>query len=227
MKGNRSLNNSQLKKLADSFNKFPEIAEAVPILVNEKLEIIDGQHRFKALETLNMPINYIMIEGLSLKDVQIINSATKNWNPVDYAQSFDEMGKKNYTLYLEFKKKYKLTHSILLTYMSGMDRHKGNNTPASFNAGKFIVGDVKKAHTICKELTELISLYKKMKKRSFALAFRKVSSSPEYTHKRMLEKMKLYGEKILKDCETTEEAMRRLEKLYNFQALQDTRIKLY
>jgi ParB-like chromosome segregation protein Spo0J len=70
--GNRTINKAQVKKLYDSFNENPGLASAVPIVVNDKMEIIDGQHRFESLKKLNLPIYYYEVEGLKLQEEAIL-----------------------------------------------------------------------------------------------------------------------------------------------------------
>ena len=52
MIGNREIKDKNYKKLIRSMSEKQLI---IPILVNEKLEIIDGQHRFNACKTLQLP----------------------------------------------------------------------------------------------------------------------------------------------------------------------------
>ena len=51
----------------------------VPIIVDEFYRICDGQNRFTACKTLKKPIHYIVVEGLTLDDVQRLNANTKTY----------------------------------------------------------------------------------------------------------------------------------------------------
>ena len=62
-----------------------------PIVVNEKLEIIDGQHRLKAMEELKRPVEYIVRPGTGKADVISMNNTQKSWNPVAWIQSYATM----------------------------------------------------------------------------------------------------------------------------------------
>lgn len=55
-----------------------------PILVNEKFEIIEGQHRFVVCRDLGLPIEYIVQTGLQAKDCAPLNVGRKNWRTKDY-----------------------------------------------------------------------------------------------------------------------------------------------
>lgn len=225
--GNRHLNKAQVKRLSSSIAEDPSLALATPILVNDKMEILDGQHRLEALKKLGLPISYFVVKNMGLSQVQIINSQTKTWSPVDYARSFSELGNNNYKVYLEFKETYKLCHSILLVYLSGIDRTKGGNTTQSFKKGNFHVGDIKKAHEMCKNLLETGKFYPKSKTRSFALAFQKVAASTAYDHARMLNKLESHAERMLKDTPYIEDYIRQLEKIYNHHMGIENRVRLF
>lgn len=67
-----------------------------PIVVNEKLEIIDGQGRFEALKELKMPVEYVIAHGAGQKECIALNVNQKNWKTIDYIKSFAEMGIEEY-----------------------------------------------------------------------------------------------------------------------------------
>ncbi len=221
--GNRTINKAQVSKLYDSLGNHPEMASAAPIIVNEQMQIIDGQHRFEALKKLGLPITYIIMEGLSLREVQILNSATKTWTPLDYAKSFSELGYKDYDVYLEFRKKYQLGHNILLAYLSSnkddenalRSRKTGSNTVQTFRDGKFKVANVKVSHVLCQELVDVQQYYKNYDSRVFALAFKVAASHPKYDHQRMISKIAEHPT-MLKDTPYMEDYMRQLEKIFNY-----------
>lgn len=83
-----------------------------PILVNEKMEIIDGQNRFEALKTLGYPIQYIMQAGIGLRECRALNIGQTNWGTWDYIESYAAQGNESYqrvkALIVEFRKTYRL-----------------------------------------------------------------------------------------------------------------------
>jgi ParB-like nuclease family protein len=224
--GNRSINKAQVQKLYQSISENPNLAMATPIIVNDNMEVLDGQHRLEAMKKLKLPISYFLVSNMGLEEVQAINSATKIWNPVDYAISYSELGNENYKTYLDFKKRYHLSHSILLVYLTGIGRQTAGNTTPAFKKGKFLVGDIDLAHKLCKQLIEIGQYYPKYDNRSFALAFQKAATSPKYDHARMLEKLKEHSV-MLKETAYIEEYMRQLEKIYNHHMGVANRVRLY
>ena len=64
--GNRTILQHHLKRLKKSMEENFLIS---PILVNEKMEIIDGQHRFEAAKSLGLPIYFFIVQGYGLSEV--------------------------------------------------------------------------------------------------------------------------------------------------------------
>jgi hypothetical protein len=225
IEGNRTISKSQVKKLVDSYNEDPHLSTMAPIIVNDNMEVIDGQHRLEAFKKLDLPVNYMIIPGIGLAEVQKLNSATKTWTPMDYARSYSELGNENYKTYLQFRKKYGLIHQVAMTYLGGADGAK-ENTTYRFHRGKFVVRDVESAHKISGQLVDMTQYYRKGDARGFAYAFRKIALSPKYDHQRMIAK---FQQKvgIFKDTPYVEENLRQLEKIYNHGCGQGNRVRLF
>lgn len=92
--GNRSVDPARVSKIKKSILKNGWFTN--PILVNEKMEIIDGQGRFAALKELNMPIEYIVEKGIGIECCINMNTAQTNWKIMDYIGSYAERGNENY-----------------------------------------------------------------------------------------------------------------------------------
>ena len=84
MKHNRNVSEAHIHRLMKSMS---EKQYPVPIVVNEKNEIADGQNRFEAIKALNLPVYYMVIPGLTIDDVKRLNRDNKTWNEIDYAES--------------------------------------------------------------------------------------------------------------------------------------------
>ena len=84
----------------------------LPIVVNENYEVIDGQNRLKAWEALKLPVWYIVIPGLGIKEARWLNVGRSNWGTEDYIESYAETGSPDYrrlsSLNSSFKKRLSL-----------------------------------------------------------------------------------------------------------------------
>lgn len=83
-----------------------------PILVDKNMKVVDGQHRLYALSRLNLPVNYIIDNDISINDAISLNSNQKNWSLLDYIQLYVNKGNLNYKLLQEEFNKYKSVSTI-------------------------------------------------------------------------------------------------------------------
>ena len=90
--GNRNINKLHLGKLRSS---MMDMYIPVPIVVNEFLQIIDGQHRFMVCKEENLPLYFVMIEGLGLSDVQKINELMKIWTAEAFMDCYCDLALEN------------------------------------------------------------------------------------------------------------------------------------
>lgn len=210
VKGNRSVKRAHVNKLRTIFGLRPEVAEWVPIIVNEKDEIIDGQHRFEACKALEFPVYYRVIPGLTLEDVQALNSNTKAWVPDDYANAYATNGNRHYANYIKFKKHFGLNHDTVMQYVA-LDNPV---TGESFKHGRFKSGNQTLSWRYADQLMELGQYVTHYKFRATAIAFLRMCMHPLYDHSRMIEKAKLHGHAVERFT-THEEAILALSKVYN------------
>ena len=94
MDGNRATKDDRVTKIVASINKVGYVLS--PILVNENMEVIDGQGRLAALERLKMPVHYMIQEGIGIEECRQMNIHQSNWTNYDYVCSFAIRGNENY-----------------------------------------------------------------------------------------------------------------------------------
>lgn len=102
--GNREVLRARAKKIEDSIRLNGYIHN--PIIVNEKMEVVDGQGRLEALRKLDLPVEYIVFDGLNVKDCIALNVYQTVWSLMDYIESYAERGVKSYSFLLALIKKY-------------------------------------------------------------------------------------------------------------------------
>lgn len=94
LEGNRPIKDGRVNLIVESINKVGYILS--PILVNENMEVIDGQGRLSALERLKLPVYYIMQKGIGVKECQQMNIHQSNWTQYDFICSWAIRGNDNY-----------------------------------------------------------------------------------------------------------------------------------
>lgn len=92
--GNRDVLRLRVEKIKKSIETNGWIPS--PIIVNEFMQIVDGQGRFEALKTLGLPVEYIVVPGLGMKECVVFNSTQTRWKTRDYIESYAEAGNENY-----------------------------------------------------------------------------------------------------------------------------------
>lgn len=98
--GNRVPNLQHIRRLTDSLKLHG--MKCNPILVNEKMQVIDGQHRLQAAKNVNTFVYYIVVNGYKLQEVHTLNLNQKNWSKRDYMEGYAEMGIESYVKLKEF-----------------------------------------------------------------------------------------------------------------------------
>ena len=140
---NRPTRKQHVQKLIQSIEANGYIQDR-PISVNEKGEIIDGQHRFEALKALGLPVPYVVVEGANEELALALNISNKSWVSADYLHYHASRGNKVYRQIEELHKEFP-SYSLgsLLAIVTGYSR-KGDGK--LFREGNFPEFDYLKAH---------------------------------------------------------------------------------
>lgn len=110
-----------------------------PIVVNDKMEIIDGQGRFEALKELGMPIEFVYAHDANIQDCIHLNVKQKNWSSYDYIKSYAANGVKDYEVLLKALDNHKgLSASVVQILLSPFMSEGGTQTKA-FKNGQYKV----------------------------------------------------------------------------------------
>ena len=102
--GNRDIPESRISKIVESIQTIGW--DHNPIIVNENMEVIDGQGRLTALQRLKMPVEYIIAEGAGNKECIYMNMNMVNWALPDFIKSYAEQGNENYQRLLSLIENY-------------------------------------------------------------------------------------------------------------------------
>lgn len=139
VKGNRGIDRKQVEAIKASMQEngvYPD-----PVNVNEKYEIIEGQHRYLAFKELGLPVLYVMKPGLTLKDCIKMNTSQKPWTTVDYIGSKADLGVPQYQVMRSLMDMYSdITPSVVIRAFT--------NDPNArrIQDGGLKIGDIRKGH---------------------------------------------------------------------------------
>jgi len=213
LNGNRDVNNLHLTRLKESMKKNHL---TTIIMVNEKFEIIDGQHRFLISQELKLPINYIISKNYGLNEVQILNANMKNWQIVDYVNGYCDLGYKDYLIYRDFVKDYGFQSQVSILLLSG-EQVGGNDASASskFKEGLFKVKDLEKAKRTAEKIMMIEPYYKGYLRRSFILALYGMLKNENFEFTEFLSKLKKQPT-TMQDCTGSTQYKVLIEEIYNY-----------
>lgn len=118
--GNRNISSKHVSRLVQQIEENGNITQVSPIIVNERYEVIDGQHRLRAAEKTGVPVGYLVKPGLVVEDALQMNITSKTWTPNDYLNLYVEKGYKPYKKFAQLIEDHPwATVTILLMVISG------------------------------------------------------------------------------------------------------------
>ena len=123
--GNREVTETRVNNIKNSIETIGYISS--PVIVNEKMEVIDGQGRLEALKRLKMPVEYRIIPGLTVNDCQALNLKNGGWSVGDFVKSYADLGDATYINMMRLKKQYGFSYTIILSIATGK-AHGGHRT---------------------------------------------------------------------------------------------------
>lgn len=214
LNGNRDVNQLHLTRLKESMKKNHL---TTIIMVNEKFEIIDGQHRFLICQELKLPINYIIQKNYGLNEVQILNANMKNWQTVDYVNGYCDLGYKDYIIYRDFVEDYGFQNQVAILLLSG-EHSTGSNeqSPATkFKEGLFKVKNLEEAKRTAERIMMIEPYYKGYLRRSFILALHGMFKNKNFEFAEFIAKLKQQPY-TLQDCTSTSQYKSLIEEIYNY-----------
>lgn len=225
---NRPIDSIHLMRLHDAIERKNLLRE-YPIVVNAEMKVIDGQHRLKVAESLNIPIYYIISDRVTIEDVATTNSHTRHWRLEDYLHHFCSAGNLEYLKLRRFWEKNNflaLTTAVRLCYYgTGKDGERGGNLSRLFAIGSYMANDIQFAEKVaqaCLDFSKYVFFYKET---VFVNAIACLMANSEYDHARMMGKMKYLSAKLVK-CANIELYMVVFTDIYNYKVRPDSEVVL-
>ena len=221
LEGNRNINKTNLKHIKKSMMKQQLIS---PIIINEKMEIIDGQHRFIAQKELDLPVYYIIQNGYGKKETQIFNSCSKDWNIDDHMQSYCNSRVIEYIKYRDFFQKWKFSHNECMNMLNGTIHDRG--LQEIFKFGTFKIKTLKKAETSAERITMMEKYYDGWKRRSFVQAMLICFENKRFNFIHFCKKLRYQSSKLV-DCVSYNDYLKIIEEIYNYKIRTQNKLRLF
>lgn len=214
LEGNRIINKLHVDRLKRSFKKKYLLS---PINVNNKFEIIDGQHRFNAAKELKLPIYYYISDNSKLEDVHILNTNMKNWRKEDYLNAYCEIGNQNYIQFKEFMDEFPDfgINSCQAILSNTTNTHSMvNSNFKSFQEGGFLIKNYNNAVEMANNIMMVKPYYEGYYRLTFVRAMIGVMKVKEYNHSKFIQKLSKQNG-LMKNCLNVGQYKLMIEEIYN------------
>lgn len=217
MDANRKINSRNYAKLISSMKEEQLV---IPIIVNEKLEIIDGQHRYTAEKELGLPVYYIVQRGYGIDQVKRANMVGSNWTKEDFLESHVQDGTGDYADFKAIIDVYDVNISDVIKLFALVQRKNQTITSKMFEEGSFSM-DKKEEVIEFLEALEDFSSFKDYKTKPFFTAFMKLYFQPEYDHSKMKDRLKHRASYLAKKSTYGEYLELLTKNVYSFGAIKN------
>lgn len=225
--GNRKITPAHVEKLVAAMERR-NLLEYFPVLVNEKMEVIDGQHRLIAAAKLDYPVTYEVVPGLELEDVMSINTNSKGWSTMDFIDTYIKLGNPYYEQLKKFIKRTGFGVSLSAQLLQGKASSLtgGSHTSQLIRAGEFKVV----AESFAERIAEYVRLlspntdFDSHKDRGFVKAIVMLDGNEGFDMERLVSKLRMHGLKLQRRPDAKYYLIH-IEELYNFNA--KARVELY
>tara|TARA_R110002012_G_scaffold321455_1_gene549281 strand:+ start:1190 stop:1909 length:720 start_codon:yes stop_codon:yes gene_type:complete len=214
--GNRLIKKTHTKKILNSMKKNRLFS---PMIVNENMEIIDGQHRFQAQEILGVSVPFIIKKGYGKKETQILNENSKNWSLDDRLHTFCNDRIEDYLIFREFKEKYKFANRECMNLLSGT---RNNSFDDVFRAGEFKIKDYNGAISKSVKITDIAKYFKYYRTRYFVNAMQVCFDNEDYNHNKFLRKLDYQSTRLVK-CVNVRAYLELIEKIHDYHDYESTK----
>ncbi len=208
--GNRDVDENHVKRLIKSMKE--EYLE-IPIQVNQKMQVIDGQHRLAACKELGLPVFYMIMKSAGLDQTQRQNALSKKWAITDVLESFCKRGFSNYIVVKSFMEDFGFTLYQSLTILT-LNQLSTEQT-INFKSGNFEIKDLNRSKIAAKNLLKLKDVVSLNDTIIFRAFFHLVTKCEEFDVNYFIQKMQYQSQKFKKQRDRALQ-IENIEEIYNY-----------
>ena len=123
---NRELIDLQKNKIK-SLMQLDDDLHLHPIIVNENMEIVDGQHRFEAAKALDREIFYVIDDNYNSHKLISINTSQRTWSTANYLRYWCQHSGEDYLKLARFMKEKGLSLQAVFHWLDDHETCTGSN----------------------------------------------------------------------------------------------------
>jgi hypothetical protein len=216
LNANRPVTETHVNGIIKSIEDNGSWLENEPVLVNEGMEVIDGQHRLEAHKRLELPVYYIVVDGLGMDRAHAMNRARRNWTLEDWMYSYDNSGNINYKRFVKlYDDNEQFPIGVIVSACS--DKPLKSNLTKDFRTGELSLSEeeAKQAQKRLDMLAEMSGIAPHFVLGPTCRFILQMITHPKYDHERMVKKMKEVGGDTFVPSAYIGTVLAQLERAYN------------
>lgn len=218
MGGNRKTNPTNLNQIIKSME---EKQLMIPILVNEKFEIIDGQHRFQACKYLGLPVYYIVQQGYDINDVIRANvNGGRKWYDTDYLHMYCEENDERYLRVKKILESFSITSNDFIKILAQLQNKRTTMLKEEFRSGTLSLEGIDSVVSFLMAL-ESFKDFKHYKQSVFITAFQRLYFKEGYNHELMERKIQVHGHYLTRQRSADDYLALLCNRVYSFGTTKD------
>ena len=210
IEGNRPKNELHLKRLRKSMEEELLIS---PIIVNEKHQVIDGQHRLHVSKELKLPLRYIIAEGYGLSEVHRLNQNSKNWTMAEFIEGYADM---RYTEYMYLRGFIDRTGLNITSALALLANDSSSHTK-SVRLGTWKSVHRERANTIADWVNILKQYYDGANRQGFVRALINLYNNENFEFSHFIGKVALQPSALV-NCVNSAQYLTLIEDIYNYRS---------
>jgi disulfide oxidoreductase YuzD len=218
---NREVDEKHVKRLVKSIRE-KNLLNLNPIVVDEEMAVIDGQHRLEAAKELDLPVFYIVSGNIKKEDISRINSNSKNWAPMDYINYYTVEGRKEYIEISRLINQYPgFSVSAVLALASGW-----TSGSKEFKNGYINISNIHQAREILDLANTLRNkMYDFATQRNLTNALKICFDNTEFDKVELMAQIEKQPRSFV-PCVNTRQYLEMIEELYNYHKHSHNKIRL-
>ncbi len=190
--GNRDLNEPKIKRivkciLEDKIDLLPYC----PILVTDKLMIIDGQHRRIVAKLTKRQLYFSIVQDFTIRQIAKINQNTTAWKMKDFLNCYIDIGVYDYKILQQFLEDFPFfgqSFAVRILYYGTSSLGGPSNT--TFKDGEFKAKYLEFATDVGNKIKDYSEFKESpVKFRNFQVAIFKLNESDKYSHAEVISKL--------------------------------------
>lgn len=207
---NRDIDKTHVNKLVNAI-RVKNLLSVNPIIVNEKMEILDGQHRLAAARQLKLPIFYVVGSDIAHDDIARLNTNKKNWKLMDYINYYTVKGIKEFKELSRFVNEYP---QFPINFLIALLSSDGSRQRQQLLKGILDISNKDQAKIIIGYISDFYQFFDHAHSSRFLEAILFLCNTGLYNHDRMINKIN-HNPGALIPCANKKQYIRLLQEIYN------------